>query len=48
MSKGIGVHGYSGTVKGKLIPIRDNVLAWKMNFEERMTASGIVIPSDDG
>lgn len=35
-------------VTGKLIPIRDNVLVTDMNFEERKTASGIVLPSDDG
>ena len=34
MSKGVGFHGYSQTVTGKIVPIRDNVLAWKMNFEE--------------
>ena len=43
MSKGVGFHGYSQTVTGKIVPIRDNVLAWKMNFEERKTLGGIVL-----
>lgn len=48
MSKGIGIDGYRSKIKGKIVPIRDNVLVTKMNFEERKTASGIVLPSDDG
>jgi co-chaperonin GroES (HSP10) len=40
--------GLSTKVTGKLIPIRDNILVTDMNFEERKTASGIVLPSDDG
>jgi co-chaperonin GroES (HSP10) len=36
------------TVKGKLMPLRDNVLVSDMNFEEQTTASGIIIQSDDG
>ena len=35
-------------IKGKLIPIRNNVLIADMDFEERKTASGIIIQSDDG
>lgn len=35
-------------IKGKLIPIKKNVLVTDMNFEERKTASGIIIQSDDG
>jgi co-chaperonin GroES (HSP10) len=35
-------------VKGKLKPLRDNVLVTDMNFEEQTTASGIIIQSDDG
>jgi co-chaperonin GroES (HSP10) len=35
-------------VKGKLIPLRDNVLVTDMNFEEQKTASGIIVQSDDG
>jgi co-chaperonin GroES (HSP10) len=35
-------------VKGKLIPIRDNVLIIDMNFDEEKTLGGIIIPSDDG
>ena len=36
------------TIKGKLIPIRDNVLVEGINFDERVTAGGIIIASDDG
>jgi co-chaperonin GroES (HSP10) len=35
-------------VKGKLIPLHDNVLVTDMSFEEQTTASGIIIQSDDG
>lgn len=35
-------------VKGKLKPLRDNVLVTDMSFEEQTTASGIIIQSDDG
>jgi co-chaperonin GroES (HSP10) len=35
-------------VKGKLKPLRDNVLVTDMSFEEQKTASGIIIQSDDG
>jgi len=35
-------------VKGKLIPIRDNVLVTDMNFAEQKTAGGIIVRSDDG
>jgi co-chaperonin GroES (HSP10) len=35
-------------VKGKLIPLNDNVLVSDMSFEEQRTATGIYIPSDDG
>lgn len=35
-------------VTGKLIPIRDNVLVTDMNFDVRISAGGIVLPSDDG
>jgi co-chaperonin GroES (HSP10) len=35
-------------VHGKIIPIRDNVFVTDMNFDEQVTATGIVIPSDDG
>jgi co-chaperonin GroES (HSP10) len=35
-------------VKGKIIPLRDNVLVVDMNFDEQRTASGIIIRSDDG
>lgn len=36
------------TVKGKITPLRDNVLVCDMNFEEQVTKSGIIIQSDDG
>jgi co-chaperonin GroES (HSP10) len=35
-------------VVGKIIPIRDNVLVTDMNFDTRVSAGGIVLPSDDG
>jgi len=35
-------------VKGKLIPIRDNVIVTDMNFDARVSKGGIVLPSDDG
>jgi len=35
-------------VKGTIKPIRKNVLVVDMDFEERKTASGIIIQSDDG
>lgn len=35
-------------VKGKIIPLRDNVLVSDMNFAEQKTASGIIIRSDNG
>jgi co-chaperonin GroES (HSP10) len=35
-------------VVGKIIPIRDNVLVTDMNFDARVSAGGIVLPSDDG
>jgi len=33
---------------GKVRPIKDNVLAYNMNFGERTTKGGIIISSDDG
>jgi co-chaperonin GroES (HSP10) len=48
MSKGIGQSGYQKKVKGKLKPIRDNVLITDMNFDGRVSKGGIVILSDDG
>jgi co-chaperonin GroES (HSP10) len=36
------------TVKGKLIPLGDKVLASDMNFGEQRTLGGIVILGDDG
>jgi co-chaperonin GroES (HSP10) len=35
-------------VTGKIVPIRDNVLVTDMNFDARVSAGGIVLPSDDG
>jgi len=35
-------------VVGKIIPIRDNILVTDMNFDIRVSAGGIVLPSDDG
>jgi co-chaperonin GroES (HSP10) len=35
-------------IKGKLRPIKDNVLVEGINFDERVTAGGIIIQSDDG
>jgi len=35
-------------VVGKIIPIRDNILVTDMNFDARVSAGGIVLPSDDG
>ena len=35
-------------VKGKIIPLRDNVLIADMNFDEQQTTSGIIIRSDNG
>lgn len=35
-------------IKGKLIPIKDNVIVEDMNFGERTTSGGIILQSDDG
>lgn len=35
-------------IKGKIVPIRDHILATDMNFGEMKTKSGIVLRSDDG
>lgn len=35
-------------VKGKLRPIRNNVFVSDMDFDMRVSAGGIVLPSDDG
>ena len=35
-------------VTGKIVPIRDNILVTDMNFDARVSAGGIVLPSDDG
>lgn len=35
-------------VRGKLIPLRDNVFVTDINFDEEVTAAGIVLTSDNG
>lgn len=35
-------------IHGKITPIRDNIIVHNMNFGETITASGIIIQSDDG
>ena len=35
-------------VKGKIVPLKDHVLVTDMDFGEQVTASGIVLRSDDG
>lgn len=35
-------------VKGKIIPLRSNVIVSDMNFEQQVTKSGIVLTSDNG
>jgi co-chaperonin GroES (HSP10) len=40
--------GLSSKITGKLTPIRKNILVTDMNFDARVTAGGIVLPSDDG
>jgi len=35
-------------VKGKIIPLRDNVIVTDMNFDQQISKGGIVILSDDG
>lgn len=35
-------------VKGKIIPLRKNVLVTDMDFEMQRTRSGLFIPSDNG
>jgi co-chaperonin GroES (HSP10) len=40
--------GLSSKITGKLIPIHKNILVTDMNFDARVSAGGIVLPSDDG
>lgn len=40
--------GYNANEVGNLSPLHDNVLVTEMNFEFRVTTSGIILPSDDG
>jgi co-chaperonin GroES (HSP10) len=35
-------------ITGELKPLNDNILVTDMNFDQRVTAGGIVLPSDDG
>lgn len=35
-------------VEGKVKPIRDHILVEDMNFGERKTKTGIILPGDDG
>lgn len=35
-------------VKGKIVPLRDNILVSNMQFEMERTASGIYVPGDNG
>lgn len=35
-------------VEGKVIPIKDHILVEEMNFGERITKTGIILPGDDG
>ena len=40
---------YEGTVKtSKVTPLKDSILVKDMNFDERITAGGIILRSDDG
>ena len=39
---------YEPTAVKKIHPIKDHVLVTDMNFEERFTANGIIIPGDNG
>ena len=41
-------HSYEPNRIRKLTPIRDGVIVVDMNFEHRVTSSGIIIPGDDG
>ena len=36
------------TIKGKLTPIKDNLIVEDMNFGERKTKGGIILMDDDG
>ncbi len=35
-------------IKGKIVPIKDHILATDMNFGEMKTKAGIILRSDDG
>ena len=38
---------YSPWEVKNLVPLHDNVIIYDMNFEQRLSKSGIVLPSDD-
>jgi co-chaperonin GroES (HSP10) len=40
--------GYFANEISKIKPLHDNVLVTDMNFEYRVTTSGIILPGDDG
>lgn len=40
--------GYSATKIDQLQPLGKNILVRDMNFDQRVTDSGIIIPGDDG
>jgi co-chaperonin GroES (HSP10) len=40
--------GLPTKVTGTIKPIRDHILVTDMNFEERKSLGGIILPSDDG
>jgi co-chaperonin GroES (HSP10) len=40
--------GYRSNQVSKIQALNDNIIVTDMNFEERVTASGIVLPGDDG
>lgn len=36
------------TVRGKILPLRSNIIVSNMDFDNEVTASGIVVTSDNG
>ena len=43
-----GIRGPKQIIRGKLRPIKDDVIGYNMHFGEQQTASGIIITNDDG
>lgn len=35
-------------INGKLVPVKDHILVQDMEFGERVTSGGIILPGDDG